>query len=267
MTQEILEFSVFELIYDGSSPAVDIVSKSLKDGETKEKKDFVYLVNTEIIDNYIWICIQYGASHPYSPNLIDRSKNCELVINTRTPEQVEPNKQLFAVYNQSDGLIYISDTRKQGLIQEFLNDSGDSHFIIKKVLIDPDEFLNLIKTVESITIAGKTDLLSRAGHLQKPVEDIFGYDSPNKYKIEADYKMPLGERFRGYFKQLALYANNGTIQRFVCIGKDDKGFTKIFNTDTFIKRIAIKANIQTNGLYIPSDIKELLIDQLRALEN
>ena len=50
----------------------------------------------------------------------------------------------------------------------------------------------------------------------------------------------------------------------ICIGKDDKGIEKLFNLDTYLKKIQIVATKNENEMYDPEAIKTNLLEKLNA---
>ena len=54
------------------------------------------------------------------------------------------------------------------------------------------------------------------------------------------------------------------IDKMICIGKDDKGVEKIFNLDTFLKRIQITTIKNENEMYDPKIIKDSLLKELNV---
>ena len=56
----------------------------------------------------------------------------------------------------------------------------------------------------------------------------------------------------------------GEIDRMICVGKDDKGVEKIFNLDTYLKKMTIPIQKDENEMYDAETIKKYLLEQLNA---
>lgn len=50
----------------------------------------------------------------------------------------------------------------------------------------------------------------------------------------------------------------------ICVGKDDKNIEKVFNLDTFLKKIQIPATKDENEMYDSQKVKESILEQLNA---
>ena len=263
MKYDPINFSIFELIYEENHPSLSDLTGTLDEQFVYEIDDnFVYSVKTEIVNGYYWISIEYGASHPRPSHVIDRSKNYALIENKRTETQVEPSRQLFCIYNPSTGSIYASDSRKRGFVEDMFNHYGEYKFYVKRVIVDPEEFLQTLKTVDKMAVAAKTDLITHSGNLLKPVQDIFGYDAPEQFFISADYGVSISDRIINQFRFFNSEHKEGKIRKFICVGKNEHGLETVFNTDNFTQKITAKVKKQENGLYDVSEVRDEIIAQL-----
>ena len=263
MSKDKINFTLFELIIGQNHPKLDDLKKIFSNEFQYEPGDtFTYSISTEVIKHYFWMSIDFGATHPRSEYLIDKSQSNAKVENPRTENQIEPNKQLFIVYDSIRRVIYISNSQKKVFLEELFNKYSDDLVFIKRILVEPKEFLKSLKSIEKMSIAAKTDLISRSGDLFKPVQDIFGFGAPEQFFISADFKRPLTDVLRSKFLSLSSDAKNGILNRFVCVGKDDNGIETIFNTDNFTQKIIANVNKLENGLYLPSDVRFEIIHEL-----
>lgn len=263
MKYDPVNFSIFELIYEEKHPSIDDLINVLEDNFIYEIDDnFVYSVETEIVDGYYWLSMKYGAAHPRPSHIIDRSKGNALVENKRTESQVEPSSQLFCVYNPNTGNIYVSNSRKRMFLEELFNHYGEHKFWVKRVIVDPEEFLMTLRTVDKMAVAAKTDLLTHAGNLLQPVKDIFGYDAPEQFFISADFGVPLSERIIKQFRFFNSECKEGKIKKFICVGKNEHGLETVFNTDNFTQKIVASVKKQENGLYDTNEVRDEIISKL-----
>jgi len=264
-----LTFSIFELAQEEGHPPASTVEKLIGTDRHYENGDgYTYLISTKNDDNLLWVSFEFGASHPHPEHVIDKSKDNEKVINPRTEDQVEPTKQLFCVYREAEGNLYVSDSRKRLFLEKFLNDLQPDHPIyVKRVIIDPEEFLAQLKIVDKMKVAAKTDLLSQTGHLFQPVQDIFGLGAPEYFEISASYGMRVEDRVKKIFRDFHNETKQGTVQKFICIGKNEEGIETVFNTENFTQKIVIYLYKQENGLFKPEEVKTEILQQLNKLSD
>ena len=266
MAKNRIKFSIFELTDQVGRPSVDDLASILESQFIYEHSKFTYNVTTEVIKEYFWISIGYGAAQPRASHLIDNSQKHSLVENTRTEDQVEPNQQLFCIYDPARGDIYISDSRKFGFVNTMLNEHGETVFFIKRSIVNPEEFLRTLKIVDGMAIAAKTDLITQSGNLFESVKDLFGYGAPEQFYIRADYGMPFLDKFKNQFRFFYGEFKEKRLTKFTCIGKDDSGLETVFNADSLTKAIVVKADMPENGLYRHEDVRDELVTQLNKYE-
>ena len=265
--KEPLTFSIFELAQEEGHPSAASIEKLIGKNRHYENGDgYTYLIYTEQDNDLLWVSFEFGASHPRPEHVIDKSKDNEKIANPRTEDQVEPTKQLFCVYHSTEGNLYVSDSRKRLFLEKFLNDlKSDNPIYVKRVIIDPEEFLAQLKIVDKMKVTAKTDLLSQTGHLFQPVQDIFGLGAPEYFEISASYGMRMEDRIKSIFRDFHNETKQGTVQKFICVGKNEEGIETVFNTENFTQKIVIYLYKQDNGLFKPEEVKGEILSQLNRL--
>ena len=267
MSANRLNFTIFELVKSNSHPSIEnLIGLLGKENFYSDSEDTVYEIDKSPEKNFLWVCFEYGKPNPRSNFVINKAKNNEKEPNPRSNDQIETNSQLFCLYDEFSGNLYMSNSRKRNFLTEYLNDkleNDQDNILIKRVIIDPDEFLNQLRTVEAITVGAKTDLLTMKGSLFEPVQHILGYDSPEKYELSAVFKAPLDTKLRKLFNMFRKEREDGLISKFVCIGKDDSGLETIYNADNFTRKVSIRLGEEENGLYSKNLVKTELLNHLK----
>lgn len=265
MKPEPINFSIFELIQKDNYPKASELARIIQSGHYEDGNS-TYVVAAEAINDCVWIEFQYGTSYPRPDQVIDKQKRMK-VDNPRSDQQVEPTKQLFCLYVENHGNLYVSDSRKKGFLEQFLNRLHDKkNFIIKRVIVDPEEFLSKLKTVDRMIIAAKTDLITQTSYLFRPTQDIFGYGAPERYEIKADYRINMNDIVRKKFQEFYEEAKTGRVSKFICVGKDDQGIETIFNADNLTSKISIDVTRQQTGLINEEEAKKKIMDAIQAIK-
>ena len=116
-----LGFYAMHLIIGEKSPDyVDLQSVFGQVDDSFESNGTYYLVSTKITcDNYFWFSARYGNPYPHSETLWDIENKSESE-NPRTITQIEPNKQLFALYSLDKKTLYLSNIKKKSLFEGYL---------------------------------------------------------------------------------------------------------------------------------------------------
>ena len=185
--------------------------------------------------------------------------------NKREPNEVELRNQLFCMYVPSRAILYMSDFRKNTFLATYLKARFNNEFIIKKYFMNPEEFVKEITSIQSLTFAGLDKNLFNNGIFSE-VGDVLGYGQPIKFTIEAkikDYNFD-PKKCLSFLMFWKSKKEEQQIDKMICIGKDDKGVEKIFNLDTFLKRIQITTIKNENEMYDPKIIKDSLLKELNV---
>ena len=261
-----LTFSAFQLIVDEKAPKmINFVEYKEKQYNTKDK---IYRVTTQKIDNtYSWIYKEYGGELPYGEKVYDKEKS-KILDNPRTKSQAELNKQLFCLYDFKQHTFYISDGRKKGFLEEYLKQELLKDVLIKRFFKSPQEFIEYVKTVESISFTSKNNLFSLNNDMFSDPKDIFGLGQPEKFTMDIEYnERKVTKNFKTKFLDLLSKKDNSEIQSLVCIGKDDSKVEAIFDISSFIQTVSLGLKKDNLGRYEQNVVQESLLNRLDGLPN
>lgn len=261
-----LSFSTFQLIINN-----DFVNfEDFEVFKNINSKNFHYdgkyaNVNIELNDKYLWLFFQYGSPEPRAKNVIDIKTN-KTQNNPRKETQAELNEQLFFLYDFHKNVFFLNKSNKIGFVKQFLTEHIDKTIIIKTIYVSIEEFSNKIKSIENINFTGCRDLFSSQSDIFKGLKDVFGYGEPESFKIEAKYSIPINEKIKNTLRQFDTAQKEHLLDSLVCIGKDENGFSTIFNSDSFSQKINLSLNKNDENLFNEDDVKNLLIDTI-GIEN
>ncbi|MCR6570947.1 hypothetical protein [Campylobacter insulaenigrae] len=221
------------------------------------------IIDCEIIqDNFFWIYIRYGKTKPYSDKVIN-TETKEVFLNKRDVKEAELRKQIFCMYDYKHATFYISNISQKKFLQEFLQKTFKYEFNIKNYYINPDEFVKEIISINEITFWADNNLFS--GDIFNAVKDVLGEGEYGKFC----FKLETGNN--GIFdkKKILTFLNlmknkktNQEITKIKCVGKDDGGFEKIFNFETYLSKKPINALQDENAMYNPENVKNALLAKL-----
>lgn len=263
-----VSFSSFELVVGGKLPDANYLQTAF----SPEKMSIVHeeyshqIVREVIDDRFYWFYSNFGKAMPHRDIVIDIPSGTELA-NPRTAHQVEPNDQLFAIYDSATSIFYISNLNKKGFLRYFLSKFTDEEVVVKNIYKSISDFLEVIKSLETVKFTGSRDLFNREGDLFSSLKNIFGYGEPEEFSIEAKYRIPMKHGLKQGILRLAGLQSTGDIRTMVCIGKDERGFENVFDTNKFINKISIPLQKDSQLLFPPDDVKTQTVAKLRDARN
>jgi hypothetical protein len=265
-----LDFSALHLVIGEESPSAEGLKPAFSGAEDKyTNKDTCYLISKENLDNkYFWLCARYGKSLPYSSTVYNTKDQTE-EDNPRSTDQIEPDKQLFALYCVHSRILYLSSTKKKLWVEEYLKKKLEKDAVVIKTFFkDVDEFIQKIKSVEKIRFVVKSDLFSNQGGIMKifpSPNDLYGLGMPEDFTLEANFtNARLTDNFVECFKKMVGWKKSYEADSLLCIGRDDKNFETVFNVDSFIQKISVEATKDDQGLYDPATVKQALIRKIEG---
>lgn len=264
-----LVFSTLHLIIGDTSPTDEVMRSIFNDDEEENysiDKHHHIITKKCVGEDCFWIYVRYGKELPYTSTVIDSVSKKE-ENNPRTKQQIEPDKQIFGLYSITKKALFMSDARKNSLLEKYLQDKLKSSVTIKSFFIGVDEFIKNIKSVEQIKFVTKRNLFSNDGGLvtiSPEHKDIFGLGVPEDYSIEANYKnVKLTETCISNLRRMAGWKQSLEAESLICIGRDDKNIETIFNVDSIRQKISIPVEKDENGMY---DHEAVLLQLLLKLK-
>ena len=262
-----LEFSALHLVIGEESPSAEELKPVFTEAtDIYSNNETHYLISKENLDDkYFWLYARYGASLPYSLTVYNTKDETE-ENNPRSTEQIEPHKQLFALYCVHSHTLYLSKAKKKSWIEEYLKTKMDRDVAIKYFLKNVDEFTRTIKSVEKVKFVVKSNLFSSESGIMNifpSPKDLYGLGMPKNFTLEANFSnVDLTDTFVRCLKKMVGWKNNCEAESLVCIGRDDKNFEVVFNADSFIQKINVEADKDDQGLYEPDIVKRALIRKI-----
>lgn len=249
-----LDFSAYEIIINSEVPTPETIVEAFTQSKvTLNFGDSVHRVEGSLHENRFY-CLysNYGKAMPHRDIVVNVASG-EETDNPRGVDQVEPNGQLFVIYDSVSSLIYTSSIRRKRFIEEYFRRFSDS-VSVKSVFRSVDEFVERLKYLESIKFSASRDMFSREGDIFKHTRDIFGYGEPEEFSIDAKYSIPMTDKLKLDIKKFFNMKDKGELGSVVCIGRDDSGFESVFNVDSFIRKVAIDSEKDSQGLYDANEV-------------
>jgi len=261
-----LVFSAFQLIIDEHAPNIGKFVEYKE--EQYDTKDNTYRVTTQKIDDkYYWIYMEYGGELPYGEKVYDKMTS-KILNNPRTKNQAELNKQLFCLYDFRLDTFYISDGRKKGFLEEYLKHKLSQDIVIKRFFKSPQEFIDYVQTIESISFTSKNNLFSINNDMFGDPKDIFGLGQPENFKMDISYNgRRITEKFKTSFFNLLSKKDMSEIQSLVCIGKDDNKMEAVFDISSFTQTIPLSLKKDELGRYEQNIVQQSLLNALSGYNN
>ena len=262
-----LEFSAMHLVIGGKSPSAERLKPAFTEaGDTYSSNNVHYLIDKKNLDDkYFWLYARYGGSLPHSDTVYD-TKDQKEEDNPRSVDQVEPNKQLFALYCIDSHTLYLSSTKKKSWVKEYLEERLKKAVVIKAFFKSVDEFIKKIKSVEKVKFVTKHDLYTPEARFLEifPIpKDLLGLGVPGDYTFEANFdNVSLPQAFEGFLKRLSGCKSDTDL--LLCIGRDDNNFETVFNLGSFIQKVTIRASKDEQGFYAPKIVREKLIEKIES---
>ena len=267
-----MEFSNFYFLISGNSPTVEDLKLIFDEVEdTYSSNDTHYMISKENIDDeYFWLYARYGNPLPH-PDTVYNTTQAQEEENPRSTNQIELDKQLFALYCIKPKTLYLSSRQKRAWVKEYLKAKLGQDVVIKNFFKNVDEFIRQIKSVEKVKFVVKSNLFTPKSSIMKifpSPNDLFGLGMPEDFTLEANFnRTGLTDAFINNLKKMVDWKNNCEADSLICVGRDDKNFENIFNADSFIKKISVEAAKDDQGLYNPTIVKQALISKIRERSN
>jgi len=265
---EKLSFSTLQLIWESDTNAIryneaekEAFVKIPEEFEYRESGTF-YKVYTELTDTYFWLVAEYGKPEPHRDNWVDVTTFKE-EKNKRKTTQVELTNQSFLFYSFSSKFLYLSNSRHIKLMSKILSDKSENKFLVKRLLVNFDEFIEIIKSVNKIRFTGFNNLFNADSKEFKAIEDLTGTSAPESFTLEASYNKG---KIAGFLRRLNQSRLEQQIDKLVIAGVDESGLETIYNVDTFTSQINILCSKNSEGVYEHDMIKSTIMDKVEKDE-
>ena len=261
-----MKFCIFLLRVDGIREASlddfnEVIQKGLRTYKP-EKQKYLYSIEMEIIDDrFFWMSCDYDNAVGFRDYVVNKGTG-EKEPNPRSKEQIEPRQQFFACYDCCTHILYLNDLTRRGFLQQYLSDTVQKDFQINNVYASVDEFCNRIKTIRGFQYTQTDNLFGRSSNLFTQVGNLWGQDLPSKIQLKITYG---GMPIHGGGRQIIDMFNRHKeeFENVIIIGGDDEGVEHTFDFSSVLKHFEIYPVKDENDHYDPSEIKALLLDELR----
>ena len=225
------------------------------------------LIETSVLRNqFLSLYFEAWKALPRPDSVYNINKESD-EKNPRSPNQIERDTQIFVLIQESTQKIFISDFRIKLTIEDWLKEKIKEDVKIKNI-IDKDNFVNEIQSLNSVYLSASPDLFSlHSGILSEQLnQDIHNYGLDIEHielKIQFQ-KHGITERAQEQIRKLFQQHANRKFSKLEISGRHDEKFDRIFNTDNIIDKIEIEAIRRPNdGLLDPSSIFNALIDKIQ----
>ena len=235
-----LKFSKYQLIVDDQSFSkgkIDLLSKHLatinQSGKAmKINENYCQVKHVEYFKDFLCFEIAYGDNRKYSESVFDCEKE-EFGMNPKSRSQVEPNAQLFCFLGiEKIKGVWISNSRAKTMLIQLIENSQAGNFILAKEVIDQEEFLKSIKTIDSTRFVINPENLFEDRNYTEIANNIFGFGAKAVYELQATFRKGTGiegivDSLRALFKK----HQDCKIEELVVCGKNADGITQVLNID------------------------------------
>ena len=260
-----MKFSSMQLIIDDEFPDQSLFETLNSIGaSTFRKGKYLHTVEHYFSDDkkYYWFYFQFDNENLYTETVVDTTDN-SFRSNPRPKNQVEMRYQLFACYDLSRHLLYISDYQKKNTVTDYIEHMLQKPTVVKNVYKSIDEFASMVKFMKSVTFMQRRSLytLSPDSIFQKQI-NLYGLDLPERSKIKLDYGLsPIGI-VKTTLQSWNTGRENGEFDEIVIVGIDDSGLESSFNFSTMISMVEIDLKKDDNDRYDPDLVRILLMTKL-----
>lgn len=210
---------------------------------------------------------KYGKAKPYDNKILNiETKECSK--NPRKPDDIEMRNQIFCMYSREIGVLYMSNFRKSKVIEKYLRDTLRQDFTIRKYVVNLETFVDEVDFIKSLKFVSMDRNLFNGGIFDN-VSDVCGFGNNDditsvSIEIKVSNKKIDKVKWSNILNDFKGKKEKLEIDKMICVGKDDKNIEKIFNLDTFLKKIQIPATKDENEMYDSQKVKESILEQLNA---
>lgn len=255
-------FSPMQLIEDSKDSAVRFITPNpdtfidLPSSFHEYVDDTYYEVNVLKENDYIWFDIDYGKTNPKDSNITNVITG-DKRPNDRDNNEAELISQLFALYKYENNTLYLSNLRKKPLLVTIMEQRLGKNFIIKSYLKNIDEFIAIIKSVDSVSFTEVRDLFNSDSKRRQALKDLTGTDAPDRFSIDAKYTKSL--ELSNFIRTLCGAKTENKLDDLVVKGIDEDGFEFVFNLESFVNKIHTNSKKNINGKFISSNVRDALL--------
>lgn len=265
-----LSFSKFHLFIESQKEVAKTRKVELSDFDKLSSswsyvfENTVYECICEVEEKYLFLSINYGNSEPRGENLYDFEKK-EMIANPRTSLQAELRNQLFVYYDFETELLYLNNSLKKKVVKKILEQETDLIFTIKDIMVDIDDFVKELNTVDCFEFTSINDIFSLSSEEaeRRALEDLTGTTAPARFSVKAEYRKQDRYSIIKFIKKMGKKFKSNQLKGLIIKGKSEEGFERIYNTDTFIQKEVLKnVTVDENNQFNPKIVLSTLQQQI-----
>lgn len=219
----------------------------------------VHSYSFETISNYLKISFSDGSTFPRNPQVVNTETN-KLEPNPRQPNQIEP-KDYFAIIDFSTSFLWVSNSKKRGMVIDYLRNKFKKSKIVVKDVYDQDEFINSLKKLDELRLTSVPELFSDAHDVTQALKDQINQFEAVEAVLHLKYKDKfVGNNLSDKFK--SIFNNKDKYKGIMISGRNERNLGMLFNSNVFSKKIDFKANVDENEMFNPQEIFSTLITKI-----
>ena len=262
-------FSIAVLKVDDTPFTLDtfsnIQTKEFDDLEIDSEVQHVKIIEKETKEErFILLYFEEGETNP-RPDVVYNTVSRTDEQNPRSKKQIERDSQTFVLIDAQTQKIFISDFRKKKTIEDWLAKKIGKTILIKNI-IDRENFLNEIESIDTIYLSAAPNLFATMGILKEELtNDYHNYGVGIKHIgltitfEENSLPEKLKNKINSFFQQ----KDNDAIQKLTVSGRHDDKFERIFNAEGIIDKVTIEITPRDNGLFNKEEVFNKLIQQVQ----
>lgn len=240
----------------------DFKDIQMPNNSIKKHSNSVYDLTIDLLeDNYLWIYATHGNPNPCPNKVLDKNQS-KYKANDRTPNLVEMRHQFFSLFDFTNNILYISDSKKKKFIEKLLKELLNIGLSINTIFVDLDDFDKKIKELKSIKFTSMSNLFTADSKLNNAFIDLLGLGANIDFTIDIDCKnKPLHKG--NILQNLKNRLTNKQFKDLIIIGKNEGQFEQIFNAGTFNKKIIISAVENDEKMVDDEIVKMSLLEKIK----
>ena len=151
------------------------------------------------------------------------------------------------------------------MLEQWLSNKIEKNVLIKNI-IDRENFLNEIQSINTIYLSAVPNLFKQEGILSEELtNDHHNYGLGIKHigvKIDFEESKSLPEKLINKTKKLLEQRANNQLDKLEVSGRYDDKFERVFNAEGIIDKIEIEIAPEKNGLFDQKQVFKKLIEKI-----
>lgn len=214
----------------------------------------------QFVEHFLYIPMTHGSPYPLPENVININTNLP-ETNPRRADQYEP-KQDFAVVDFNTGYVWVSSTHRKIVLWTFFFEKLRGYEVVLKEVFDKDNFIKTIKTIDNIKMSAVPNIFSATNTLANELaNEIHGYEAAVATLIFNYKNKIVGDGLKEKLK--SIMGAPGAFKNLMIAGKDANNIGVFFNSETIMRKVNIRTELNPNGTYNPDDVWSKIKKELK----